>query len=70
MGQVLTFPALKKANKSVKKSAARSASNKIDNVLLFNGVFVEYHDKPVVHKRTRSLKWVSDTQTTPRRGQH
>ena len=70
MGQVLTFPAQKKANTSVNLGADKSASKKTDNVVLFEGVFIEYHDRPVVQIHACPLKWVSDTHPTPRTGRH
>lgn len=67
MGQVLTFPTLKVASRSSDICLKKSSSSKTDNVLLFAGVFVEYHDKIAVPKRAGALSWMSCRNTPPRR---
>lgn len=69
MGQVLTFPTLKAASRSAEVCLETRASGKPDNVVLFDGVFIEYHDKSVIRKHVGAVSWVSDLNTPPRRGQ-
>lgn len=69
MGQVLAFPTRKVANRTAELNLERSLSGKADNVVLFDGVFIEYHEKPDVCKRLGVKSWVSDLDTPPRQGQ-
>lgn len=69
MGQVLAFPTPKVSEKFAAAHSINRTSGKADNVVLFGGVFIEYHGKPVARKRALPMKWVSDTNPTPRRGQ-
>ncbi|MEP0519678.1 MAG: hypothetical protein ABJO09_07165 [Hyphomicrobiales bacterium] len=69
MGQVLTFPTRKVASESAKAKLETCVSDDANNVVLFDGVFVEYHEKPDVCERVGAKSWISDLDTTPRQGQ-
>lgn len=65
MGQVLTFPTHKAITTHASKRMGTNGVVRANNVVIFEGVFVEYHDKPVVHRRARQKEIVPDKRLNP-----